>query len=61
MTLFLLREIPAKDNVHPAGTFLGEGNPINGFDSGHRAGGLNKANKAQIAKDCSEQFYTDLY
>jgi len=21
---------------------------------------LNKANKAQIAKDCSEQFYTDL-
>jgi hypothetical protein len=34
MTLFLLREIPAKDNVHPAGTFLGEGDPINGFDSG---------------------------
>jgi hypothetical protein len=29
--------------------------------AGHRAGGLNKANKAQIAKDCSEQFYTDLY
>jgi len=27
--------------------------------AGHRAGGLNKANKAQIAKDCSEQFHTD--
>jgi hypothetical protein len=31
---FSCGKIPAKDNVHPAGTFLGEGDPINGFDSG---------------------------
>jgi hypothetical protein len=55
------------DLVSPAGKFpqrttfipqVRSSGKVMHLTAGHRAGGLNKANKAQIAKDCSEQFHT---